>query len=138
MLRLRSRHCGPSTSPLLRQGCSGKIRGLSSESLPAKVPVSDVYLPSPPAGRGGEGRVRGADEPVRRTAHLTLPLRGPLPLPPEGRRGALASRIIEMRVERTISSQSFSFPGTALRKRGEGRPSWSRDFPGQGEGIGCA
>src|SRR6266853_439624 len=134
MLRLRSRHCGPSTSPLLRQGCSGKIRGLSSESLPAKVLVSDVYLPSPPAGRGG----RGADEPVRRTAHLTLPLSGSLPLPPEGRRGALASRIIEMRVERTISSQSFPFPGTALRNRGEGRLSWSTDFHGQGEGIGCA
>ena len=39
----------------------------------------------PPAG--GEGRVRGAAGPVRGAAHLTLPLRGPLPLPPEGRRG---------------------------------------------------
>ena len=33
--------------------------------------------------------MRGADEPVRGATHLTLPLRrGPLPLPPEGRRGA--------------------------------------------------
>jgi hypothetical protein len=41
---------------------------------------------------GGESRVRGAAAPVRGLAHLTLSsLRdGPLPLPPEGRRGVLA------------------------------------------------
>jgi hypothetical protein len=39
----------------------------------------------------GEGRERGADVLVRGATHLTLPsLRdGPLPPPPEGRRGAL-------------------------------------------------
>src|SRR6266446_8732786 len=59
-----------------------------------------------PRQPGGEGRVRGADEPVLGTAHLTLPplsahacvrlsdgaspmRQGPLPLPPEGRRGFL-------------------------------------------------
>src|SRR5437762_2912339 len=52
-------------------------------------PALTVTLPARGAGRGGEGRVRGADEPIRATAHLTLPLRGPLPLPPEGRRGAV-------------------------------------------------
>ena len=45
-------------------------------------------IPSPASGRwpGGEGRVRGADEPVCGAAHLTLPTPavGPLPLPPEG------------------------------------------------------
>src|SRR6266851_8900212 len=42
-----------------------------------------------PRWPGGEGRVRGADEPVRGAAHLTLPsLReGPLPLPPKGGEG---------------------------------------------------
>ena len=37
--------------------------------------------------------MRGADGPVCGTAHLTLPgaaAPGPLPLPPEGRRGALS------------------------------------------------
>jgi formamidase len=36
---------------------------------------------------GGEGRVRGADVPVRGATHLTLPTLwvGPRPLPPEGR-----------------------------------------------------
>jgi len=39
---------------------------------------------------GGEGRVRGANETVWVSAHLTLPFlcNGSLPLPPEGRRGA--------------------------------------------------
>jgi hypothetical protein len=36
---------------------------------------------------GGEGRVGGARAPVRGAAHLTLPLRGPLPLPPKGGEG---------------------------------------------------
>jgi hypothetical protein len=63
---------------------------------------SQANLPVVPRRPGGEGRVRGADEPIRDGAHLTLPScslssgrasRGPvgdgsIPLPPEGRRGA--------------------------------------------------
>jgi thiol-disulfide isomerase/thioredoxin len=37
--------------------------------------------------------VRGADVPICGATHLTLPLRGPLPLPPVGRRGAFASAL---------------------------------------------
>src|SRR5271168_1367137 len=42
-----------------------------------------------PRRPGGGGRGRGADVLVGGAAHLTLPLRGSLPLPPEGRRGTL-------------------------------------------------
>jgi len=57
-----------------------------------KTQATSVLSPSftlSPRWPGGEGRVRGADEAVWVTAHLTLPLRcnGLLPLPPEGRRG---------------------------------------------------
>ncbi|HLY54745.1 MAG TPA: glycosyltransferase family 4 protein [Stellaceae bacterium] len=45
-------------------------------------------IPSPPLWGGeGQGEV-GSAQPVP-TAHLTLPLRGSLPLPPEGRRGCV-------------------------------------------------
>ena len=73
-------------------GLSGEISRTTPQSWRERFPVSDAPLPSPPPA-GGEGRVRGADEQVRGSAHLTLPLRGPLPLPPEGRRGALAAGI---------------------------------------------
>ena len=45
-----------------------------------------------PRWPGGRGKGEGAREPVCGATHLTLPsLRaGPLPLPPEGRRGARA------------------------------------------------
>jgi hypothetical protein len=48
------------------------------------------YFLLSPRRPGGEGRVGGACEPDGGGAHLTFPsLRdGPLPLPPEGRRGA--------------------------------------------------
>src|SRR5437879_4975578 len=48
-----------------------------------------------PRRPGGEGRVRGADVLAPRPAHRTLPSLpdGPLPLPPEGRRGALVRGI---------------------------------------------
>src|SRR5207245_630827 len=61
--------------------CKGLRQGAASTTRPLHLS---------PRRPGGEGRVRGADEPVRGAAHLTLPsLRGgPLPLPPEGRRGA--------------------------------------------------
>src|SRR5258708_25274928 len=47
-------------------------------------------LPPPPGRPGGEGRVRGADVLICGATPLTLPRfrRGPLPLPPKGRRGA--------------------------------------------------
>jgi len=43
---------------------------------------TDAFFTLSPRRPGGEGRVRGADEPVRGSAHLTLPLRGPPPFPP--------------------------------------------------------
>jgi len=48
-----------------------------------------------PRGPGGEGRVRGAEEPFGGAAHLTFPSRraGPLPLPPEGRGGTFVPSI---------------------------------------------
>ena len=47
-----------------------------------------------PRRPGGEDRVRGANELVHAPTHLTLPPRrdGPLPLPPEGRRGDFRMR----------------------------------------------
>ncbi len=59
-----------------------------------------------PRRPGGEGRVRGADVLVRGAAHLTLPtLRvGPLPLPPEGRRGALVAGIEANRSRQALTN----------------------------------
>jgi hypothetical protein len=58
--------------------------------LAINLMLNQVFTLSP-AGRGERGRVRGAEMLARGAAHLTLPsLRdGPLPLPPEGRRGVL-------------------------------------------------
>jgi hypothetical protein len=50
--------------------------------------VATRFFSGQPCGRW-ERAGSGADEAVRGTGHLTLPLRGPLPLPPEGRRGLL-------------------------------------------------
>jgi CelD/BcsL family acetyltransferase involved in cellulose biosynthesis len=61
------------------EGCSEKIERQLFSSLSPRRP-------------GGEGRVRGAVDSVCGAAHLTLPgadAPGPLPLPPEGWRGAL-------------------------------------------------
>jgi hypothetical protein len=54
-----------------------------------------LNFPLSPRWPGGEGRVRGAGGPGPIAAHLTLPsLRdGPLPLPPEGRRGAVVAGV---------------------------------------------
>src|SRR6266446_946777 len=71
--------------------CAGLSGENLSEGFPAKFGSNDADFTLAPRRPGGEGRVRGADVPVRGAAHLTLPLRGPLPLPPEGRRGVLAS-----------------------------------------------
>jgi hypothetical protein len=58
-------------------------------------PMREQLFTLAPRRLGGEGRVRGADEPVHAPAHLTFPsLRdGPLPLPPEGRRGAFVATL---------------------------------------------
>src|SRR3984893_7030624 len=58
---------------------------------PAKAGAQGVHFTLSPRRPGGEGRMRGAGGPVRRPAHLPPPLRGPLPLPPKGRRRAFAS-----------------------------------------------
>src|SRR6266852_1562197 len=71
--------------------CAGLSGEDLSEGFPAKFGSNDADFTLSPRWPGGEGGVRGADVPVRGAAHLTLPLRGPLPLPPEGRRGALDS-----------------------------------------------
>ena len=49
--------------------------------------------PSLSALEGGEGRGEVGDSRAVAGPHLTLPLRGPLPLPPEGRRGAFGPAI---------------------------------------------
>ncbi len=76
--------------------------------------------------------MRGAAEPVRGLAHLTLPsprvkpvgLRltrdGPLPLPPEGRRGALIPAGVFL-IEREGSfGIKFGCPDSAAVSAGEG------------------
>src|SRR5215472_33756 len=53
-----------------------------------------------PRRPGGEGRVGGVDQVVCGAAHLTLPgarVPGPLPLPPEGWRGAVIANVSESR-----------------------------------------
>ena len=98
----------------LAQGCPGKIRALSLRKFASEISRKRRLLILSPRRPGGEGRVRGVDEPVRGIAHLTLPplsahacvrlsggaspmRQGPLPLPPDGRRGALANRMTDMR-----------------------------------------
>src|SRR6202011_2591218 len=76
------------------------------------------FTPLPPLA-GGEGRVRGADEPVCGAAHLTLPtLRfGPLPPPLKGGEGLVSAGIIL--VERDASRAiKFSSPDSPARPRG--------------------
>src|SRR5215469_10365368 len=75
---------------------------------PVNFPRSDPVSFLSPRRPGGQGRVRGADGLSRGTAHLTLPslCDRPLPLPPEGRRGAIAlgddnARVIRRRPGRT-------------------------------------
>src|SRR5271165_3719478 len=60
--------------------------------LPREVGPNDAPFTLSPRRPGGEGRVRGAVELVCGIAYLTLPVATAtrlLPLPPEGRRGAL-------------------------------------------------
>ncbi len=97
-------------------------------------------FPGQPCRERGEGRVRGADVPVRGAAHLTLPLRGPLPLPPEGRRGLLAPVSVEWDGGLATAFSSPDSPaargegngwglGPPLRSAGEGWRDWARTEP---------
>ena len=112
------------------------VRGISGtifcESLSAQFPAADIYLPSPRRGaqrplpvslsapRGGEGRGEVGEARALADAHLTLPLRGPLPLPPEGRRGGSRNPgDRDARLSEAISVQSLSSPWTALRESGD-------------------
>ncbi len=73
----------------MRRAVRGKFEDRLLQRFAPKCDFDDApFTPLPPPA-GGEGRVRGADEPVRGAAHLTLPsLReGPLPLPPKGGEG---------------------------------------------------
>src|SRR5216683_5123519 len=79
--------CAPGAFP--SPACAGLSGENLSEGFPPKFGSNDADFTLSPRWPGGEGGVRGADVPVRGAAHLTLPLRGPLPLPPEGRRGAV-------------------------------------------------
>ena len=98
--------------PAKGQGCPGKTQGQSFRKFAGEICRDRRLLTLSPAGRGGEGRVREAGEPVRRTAHLTLPplsahacvrlsdgaspmRQGPLPLRSEERRGILANRMTD-------------------------------------------
>src|SRR6266478_4520730 len=86
------RHPRESGGPEPASGLNGgRLRDSPRERLPVEFASTDAHFTLAPRRPGGKGRVRGADEPVCGAAHLTLPsLRdGPLPLPPEGRRGAL-------------------------------------------------
>jgi hypothetical protein len=76
----------PDPRPL--QVCPGKIPALSFRKFVSEISRKRHLLTLSPAGRG-RGQGEGADEPVRRTAHLSLPLRGPLPLPLKGGEGLL-------------------------------------------------
>ena len=96
--------------PSLRPARSPCVRSGAEQSHPPAR--NQRLLTLSPRWPGGEGRVRGADEAAYGAAHLTLPplsahacvrlsgdaspmRQGPLPLPPEGRRGALANGCVE-------------------------------------------
>src|SRR5689334_15782570 len=90
---------GKATAPqrirrLLRAGHRRPIREWrwALQKPPKLCSTPPLFILSP-CRPGGEGGVRGADVPVPGPTHLTLPSLsdGPLPLPPEGRRGALTT-----------------------------------------------
>jgi hypothetical protein len=89
---------------------SGEVEGEFLRQLPVKF-APELRFSLSPRRPGGENRVRRADEPVSIAAHLTLPsLRdGSLPLPLEGRRGALVTDVHAphgyCRLSRTVASQ---------------------------------
>src|SRR6267143_6001487 len=78
-------------------GCFSYSRGSPNLAKPAPPSQarSRLLTLSPPAGGRGQGE--GGRRTDRVITHLTLPLRGPLPLPPEGRRGILATAVLQGR-----------------------------------------
>jgi hypothetical protein len=108
--------------PRKRRAVRGKSRPRSCPQVPPNNPPFTLS----PRWPGGEGRVRGADEAVSGLAHLTLPgafAPGPLPLPPEGRRGALflntkpTAERLPIEQGRSITTH-FDSPDGLARKRG--------------------
>ena len=116
-------------SPARGRAVRGKLALHFRREMGSRGPA---FLSSPPAGRGGgEGRVRGADGRICGAAHLTFPgpswaegslAPGPLPLPPEGRRGALprtpSCRILRFRLSWRRCSTEFDSPDSPARKAG--------------------
>src|SRR6266850_2572824 len=80
-------------------------------------------LSSLSAPGGGEGRVRWRIPERGAGTHLTLPsLRdGPLPLPPEGRRGAIVSKICASTKRRPATRGARGRPRAAAAPGGRGR-----------------
>src|SRR6266700_563084 len=119
------RHPRESGGPYVPGLNRGRLRDSPRERLPVEFASTDARFTLAPRRPGGEGRVRGADEPVCGAAHLTLPgtvAPGPLPLPPEGRRGAFSrtptgSRQHD-RLSKAVVLQPLSVPRTALRSKG--------------------
>src|ERR1700730_16942043 len=83
----------PSPSQVAPSGYGRPGQTFHDEAISDKTREGPSPQPSPCERKAVRGnlKMRGAAGPVRSLAHLTLPsLRdGPLPLPPEGRRGAL-------------------------------------------------
>jgi len=111
--------------------------GTSCVSANLSTMSPNTCPPSPqPLQPGGEGRVRGADEPVCGAAHLTLPtLRlGPSLSPLKGGEGLVSAGMFWLSA--TPAVQSNPVPRTALRGAGEelGAESVVAPLPHRGRG----
>src|SRR5205085_3374003 len=81
----RGRGLKPHTSRI-PQAVRGNPGTIFAQVFLRKFLPSDAALTLSPAARGtGQGEEGRQDGARRGAAHLTFPLRGPLPLPPEGR-----------------------------------------------------
>ena len=102
--------------PSLRKAVSAVSRNRRSLALSPPGGTRPSVSLSPPGG--GEGRGEVGESRAVAEAHLTLPLRGPLPLPPEGRRGVLATRNDrDARLSEAISVQSLWCPPDRIYSR---------------------
>ena len=109
----------PPQIPAFAQGCTGKVGATLSPRNGLSRTRFSLLSPRRP---GGEGRVRGADGRICGAAHLTFPgavAPGPLPLPPEGRRGAFprnpSRRILRFRLSWRRCCNRIRFPGRPCR-----------------------